>query len=83
MKRYFLHIDEASKFLLSCLPLINLGEIIVPKMKSYKITDLANKISKNHKIIGIREGEKLNEDLISDSEKDKSLEKDDYWIINN
>ena len=83
MKRYFLHIDEASKFLLSCLPLINLGEIIVPKMKSYKITDLANKISKNHKIIGIREGEKLNEDLISDSEKDKSLEKDDYWIIKN
>ena len=52
-------------------------------MKSYKITDLANKISKKHKIIGLREGEKLTEDLITDSEKEKSLEKKDYWIIKN
>ena len=83
MTRYFFHISDAAKFLLSCLPLIEIGEIIVPKMKSYKITDLANKISKKHKIIGLREGEKLTEDLITDSEKEKSLEKKDYWIIKN
>lgn len=83
MTRYFFHISDAAKFLLSCLPLIEIGEIIVPKMKSYKITDLANKISKKHKIIGLREGEKLTEDLITDSEKKKSLEKKDYWLIKN
>ena len=36
------------------------GEIFVPKIPSYKITDLAKAISPNSKIkfIGLREGEK-------------------------
>ena len=60
-------------------------KIVIVSINSeiFKSSHLITNISKNHKIIGIREGEKLNEDLISDSEKDKSLEKDDYWIIKN
>jgi len=81
MERYFFHIDEAIDFVLSCLPLVKKGEIFVPKMKSYKMINLANKISPKHKIIGIRQGEKIKEILISKAEKTKAEEKKNMWII--
>ena len=83
MKRYFFHVEEAADFILNCLPLIDGGEIFVPKMKNYKIKDLAKKISKNYKIIGIRRGEKMNEILMTDEEMKESVEKDNMWIIKN
>ena len=82
MKRYFFHTDEAVSFVLDCIPLIDRGETFVPKMKSFKIKDLANKFSKNHKIIGLRQGEKLDEQLITPDEKKNALEKPNMWIIN-
>ncbi len=81
MKRYFFHVDEAADFIIKCIPRINHGEIFVPKMKSYKIKDLASKISKKHKIIGMRQGEKINEILITQEEKINAQEKDNMWII--
>jgi len=51
-------------------------------MKSHRIKDLASKISKNHKIIGLRTGEKINEVLITESEKKNAIEKNNMWIIN-
>ncbi len=81
MKRYFFNVDQAADFILHCLSLMHLGEIFVPKMKSYKIKKLAAKISKNHKIIGLRQGEKLDEVLLSHSEKKIAKEKKDMWII--
>lgn len=81
MERYFFHVDEAVDNILKCLPLTNVGEIFVPKMKSFKIIDLASKISKKQKIIGLRQGEKLEEILITEEEKKKAQEKKDMWII--
>ena len=46
-------------------------------------TVLALKISKNHKIIGPRQGEKLQEILITEEEKSISKEKENMWIIQN
>ena len=57
------------------------GELFIPKMKSFKVKELANKISKNHKIIGLRQGEKMNEVLISDEEKKLGKEHNDMWIV--
>jgi len=81
MKRYFFSINQAIDFCLDCLPLINRGEIFIPKMKSYKVKELAKKISKKHKIIGLRENEKLNEILITKEEKKKAIETKNMWII--
>ena len=81
MKRFFFHMDEAISFIFECIPLTDSGEIFIPKMKLYNIKDCADKISKNHKIIGIRKGEKLDEVLISDSEKKMALERKNIWII--
>ena len=81
MERYFWHVDEATDFILQCLPLVNNGEIFVPKMKLHTIQDLADKISKKQKIIGLRKGEKMKEMLLADNEKMKTTEKKDMWII--
>jgi len=81
MKRYFFHVDEAINFVMQCIPLIKEGEIFVPKMKLQSIKEMAKKISKNHKVIGIRRGEKLQEVLITNEEKQKAKENKNMWII--
>jgi len=83
MKRYFFHMNEAVDFILQCMLYVNKGEIFVPKMKLHKITDIASKLSKNQKIIGARQGEKLQEILITEEEKKISKEKENMWIIQN
>jgi len=83
MKRYFFHMNEAVDFILQCMLHVNKGEIFVPKMKLQKITDIASKLSKNQKIIGARQGEKLQEILITEEEKKISKEKENMWIIQN
>jgi len=81
MKRYFFHVEEAMNFILDCLPEVDRGEIFVPKMNLHSIKELAKKISKNHKITGLRQGEKLEEILISDKEKEIADERKNMWII--
>lgn len=81
MNRYFFHVEEAVAFILDCIPMINSGEIFVPKMNSYNIKDLASKVSKKYKMIGARQGEKINEALLTDEEKKHVIQKKDMWII--
>ena len=81
MKRYFFNLEEAVNFVLECLVEIKNGEIFVPKMKLFKVVDLANKISKNQKTIGIRKGEKINEILMNTEEKERTIEKNNMWVI--
>jgi UDP-N-acetylglucosamine 4,6-dehydratase/5-epimerase len=81
MKRYFFHVDEAVNFLLNCLLIMKNGELFIPKMESFKVKELANKISKTHKIIGLRQGEKMDEILISEEEKKLAKEHNDMWIV--
>jgi len=80
-ERYFFKSDEATNFILKCLLLIKVGEVFIPKMKSYKIKNLAQKYSKKQKVIGLRQGEKIKEVLITKEEKNKALEKSDMWIL--
>ena len=59
------------------------GEIIIPKIKSYRIMDLVKVFSKNPKInlIGIRPGEKLHEEMISNNESRNCFEIKDKYIL--
>ena len=81
MQRYFFHIDEAVDFILKCMPLINEGEIFVPKMNDYNLKELAAKISSKYKVTGLRHGEKMREILLSEIERKNSEEKNYMWII--
>jgi UDP-N-acetylglucosamine 4,6-dehydratase (inverting) len=59
------------------------GEIFVPKMPSYRITDLAEAIApKMHqKEVGKRPGEKLYDDIIAESDAENTLEGHDFYVI--
>lgn len=86
MTRFNLTLEEGVNFVDWCF-LNNLGgEIFVPKLKSFRVTDLAKSINNNTKIkiIGIRPGEKLHEELISETDSLNSAEgKNHYVILNN
>lgn len=59
------------------------GEIIIPKIPSFNVIDIAKVIAPNAKIrnIGIRQGEKIHEDLITKSESINSLKYKKYYLI--
>ena len=59
------------------------GEIFVPKIPSYRISDLAEAIgpSCKKKISGIRPGEKLHEEMISTSDSYSTIDLGKYYAI--
>lgn len=59
------------------------GEIFVPKIPSYKILDLAKAIAPSCKIsvIGIRPGEKLHEELITETDALETIDLGKYYAI--
>jgi len=81
MRRYFFHLNDAVMMILQCLNIMKQGEIYIPKMKLYKLKELASKYSKKQKIIGLRPGEKMKEILMTDSEKTKAINYGNMWII--
>ncbi len=59
------------------------GEIFVPKIPSYKITDVAQAIGPDceHKIVGIRPGEKIHEEMITQSDSFTTYDLGKYYAI--
>lgn len=59
------------------------GEIFIPKIPSYKIMDVAEAIAPgvDTKIVGIRPGEKLHEEMITDTDALNTIELDRYYAI--
>jgi FlaA1/EpsC-like NDP-sugar epimerase len=59
------------------------GEILVPKIPSYRICDLAQAVGPNCRqdIIGIRPGEKLHEEMITNSDSINTIEFSEYYAI--
>jgi UDP-N-acetylglucosamine 4,6-dehydratase len=59
------------------------GEVFVPKVPSYKILDLVKAINKNAKIkiMGVRPGEKLFEELISSNDNNSVFDSGSFYIV--
>ena len=55
----------------------------VPKIPSYRITDIASAIAPSCKqeIVGIRPGEKLHEEMITSSDSQSTIDLGDYYAI--
>ena len=61
MTRFNITIKEGVDLVIKTLNNAIGGEIIIPKLKSFRIVDLARALNEknDHKIIGIRSGEKF------------------------
>ena len=82
MTRFWLSIQDAVFFVLSCCKNMVGGEIFVPKMPSIKTIDLAKSLAPNNKIkfIGKRSGEKIHEVLIPEDYSNDTYENNDLYI---
>ena len=83
MTRFNITIKEGVNLVLKTLKDAIGGEIIVPKLKSFKIIDLAKALNNKNtlKIIGIRSGEKVHEQMITKSDSYDTLETNKFYII--
>jgi len=85
MTRFNITLQEGVNMVLWALQNALGGEIFVPKIPSYRITDLANAIgpSCRQKIVGIRPGEKVHEEMITSSDSLNTVDLGSYYAILN
>lgn len=59
------------------------GELFVPKIPSYRITDIAKAIGPNcrYEVVGIRPGEKIHEEMITPSDSFNTFDLGKYFVI--
>ena len=83
MTRFNISLDEGVELVLNALETAWGGELFVPKIPSYKITDVANAIAPGCKqeIIGIRPGEKIHEEMITSSDSFNTYDLGKYYVI--
>ena len=83
MTRFNISLKEAVDMVLWSLQNMYGGEIIIPKIKAFKITDLACAINNKmaYKIIGIRDGEKKHEELINEAENLNTYNVSKYYLL--
>ena len=83
MTRFNITLREGVKMVLFALENAWGGELFVPKIPSYNILDLAKAIDAecNTKIVGIRPGEKVHEEMISSSDSYNTYDIGQYYVI--
>ena len=85
MTRFNITLLEAIKLVEWTLMHCKGGEVVIPKIPSYKITDIAEAIGPNceKKIVGIRIGEKLHEEMITSSDSENTYDIGKYYLVKN
>lgn len=83
MTRFNISLTEGVDMVLYALKEAWGGELFVPKIPSYRITDVAMAIGPNcqHPIVGIRPGEKIHEEMITASDSFFSYDLGAYYTI--
>ena len=83
MTRFWITLEQAVRIVIYSFACIGGGEIIVPKIPSMKIIDLAEAIAPGIETleVGIRPGEKLHETLISSEDSRHTIDVGDYYVI--
>ncbi|MEL7188798.1 MAG: UDP-N-acetylglucosamine 4,6-dehydratase (inverting) [Pseudomonadota bacterium] len=83
MTRFNISLQEGVDMVLWALEKAHGGEIFVPKIPSYRITDVAEAIAPECKqeIVGIRPGEKIHEEMITSSDSLNTVDLGEYYAI--
>jgi UDP-N-acetylglucosamine 4,6-dehydratase (inverting) len=83
MTRFNISLEEGVNMVLYALEHSLGGEIFVPKIPSYRLMDVAEAIGPkcSKPIIGIRPGEKLHEEMITESDSQNTVQNSRYYVI--
>ena len=83
MTRFNISLEEGVEIVLNALEHAWGGELYVPKIPSYKITEVAKAIAPDCRIdiIGIRPGEKVHEEMITSSDAFTTYDMGDIYVI--
>ena len=83
MTRFNISLQDGVDMVLWALEHAQGGEIFVPKIPSYRITDVATAIGPDceHSIIGVRPGEKIHEEMITGSDSFNTVDLGKYFAI--
>jgi UDP-N-acetylglucosamine 4,6-dehydratase/5-epimerase len=85
MTRFWITIEAAVDFVIQRLDSMWGGEVFIPRMPSFRITDLAMAIDKVSlppwKIVGMRPGEKIHETLITSHDTPRLVRHPDHFVI--
>jgi UDP-N-acetylglucosamine 4,6-dehydratase len=83
MTRFNISLDGGVEMVLHALETAWGGELFVPKIPSYKIMDVAKAVGPNceYKVVGIRPGEKVHEEMITVSDSFSTYDLGKYYVI--
>jgi UDP-N-acetylglucosamine 4,6-dehydratase (inverting) len=83
MTRFWINLEEGVELVFKALEESKGGETYISKLPSFKITDLAKALKEDVKLIevGIREGEKLHEVMITRDDSRTTFEYEGHYII--
>ena len=83
MTRFNISLQEGVDMILWATENARGGEIFVPKIPSYRITDVAQAIGPEceHPVVGIRPGEKIHEEMITASDSFNTVDLGRYFAI--
>lgn len=83
MTRFNISLEEGVDMVFYALEHSLGGEIYVPKIPSYRLTDVAEAIGPkcSKPVVGIRPGEKLHEEMITESDSQNTVQNDRYFVI--
>ncbi len=84
MTRFWISIEDAVKFVIESLEMMNGGELYVPRIPSMKLVDLAQAVSPHSQLveIGMRPGEKLHEEMISADDSRRTVILNNRFVVN-
>jgi UDP-N-acetylglucosamine 4,6-dehydratase/5-epimerase len=83
MTRFNITLDEGVAMVARALETMRGGEIFVPRIPSYRILDVAAAIGPRceHRVVGIRPGEKLHEEMITSTDAPSTIAFDDHYLL--
>lgn len=83
MTRFWITLPQAVEFVMSSFNEMQGGELYVPRIPSMRVVDLAHAIAPEADLIeiGIRPGEKLHEEMISEEDARRTLRREDRFIV--
>ena len=83
MTRFNITLEEGVSMVQWAIENAEGGEVFIPKIPSYRITDLAEAIgpSCTKTIVGLRPGEKIHEEMITASDSPTTIDIGDYYAI--